>query len=272
MFTRIKIDYNGYSVDAILLAKFSMKREIYIKEKILWITKQSIYSKIDSANMCLIYIPWKYKSKEIAVINQKFIISSSCDFIDNDNIIKIDNFETTHEDNSRLINTHITNFEGYDFLYTKDLIDGLEIFKMKKCLTALYNQFPQVLNDEFDDEKIIDNIFLTSQFRNGSAYIEFQYYEKETTKNVYKNIEHFKLNSLFVSIDSIEHFLDLYFDFFNPCCDHIFDEYGVNYYTQEQSESIYKFIKEADIKGSGDLLAWIQKAYTNHNGFYILGI
>ena len=50
------------------------------------------------------------------------------------------------------------------------------------------------------------------------------------------------------------------------------DLYGVNYYTKDQTLSIIERIKVDKPKEFEILLAWLEKAVTEYNGFFFLGI
>ena len=50
------------------------------------------------------------------------------------------------------------------------------------------------------------------------------------------------------------------------------DPYGVNYYTKEQTFVIIEQIKNDKPQEFDVLVTWLEKATTEHNGFYFLGI
>lgn len=50
------------------------------------------------------------------------------------------------------------------------------------------------------------------------------------------------------------------------------DPYGVNYYTKEQAVVIMEQIKNDKPQEFEALVAWLEKAVTEYNGFFFLGI
>lgn len=50
------------------------------------------------------------------------------------------------------------------------------------------------------------------------------------------------------------------------------DPYGVNYYTKEQTFAIIEKIKTDSSEEFETLLSWLEKAVTEYNGFFFLGI
>ena len=61
-------------------------------------------------------------------------------------------------------------------------------------------------------------MFITNKDRNGSAYIEFQYNDKDLKENKLlkvSNMTNFKSDSIYVYVDEIEKFLDIYEKYFN---------------------------------------------------------
>lgn len=272
MLTKIKINYNEQLIDAILLAKFSIRRKFYEKKKFFGIKREKLIGNFDFNNCYMVYIPWKYRSKEVTLIGENLIKNNFQGFIDKNKIISIENFETIYENENSIIKTYISNFEGYKFLYDKELFKGQSLFNLDICLNILNNELPELLEEEFNDEMFVENMFITFQDKHGSAYLEFQYYKEDSLNTIYKKIKYDKIDSLYVNANKVDHFADIYFDFLNPCKTHNFDIYGVNYYTKEQAKTIYMLIKNANIEYSKNLLQWLEKSFTDYNGFYILGI
>ena len=278
MFTRIKINLNGQVVEAILLAKFSMKVNVYKKKitKFLWIKKAKLITEHKFTDFCMVYIPWKHRMKEIVLVKNELVIENNLTFIDKTNIVKIDSFKTICGDytNSEM---YVKNFEGYDFIYAdRNFIGNVYEYDTEQCLSLLYKNIPEIISEKYDDERIVESLFIPCKNGQGSAYLEFQYCEKEVGKNPFRKIEFKKQTSLLVSANNLEQFLDLYSKFLGPCISPDgsgrFYEFGENYYTKEMAKEIYNKIKRANIKGEEPLLVWLYQAFTEYNGFYILGL
>lgn len=121
-------------------------------------------------------------------------------------------------------------------------------------------------------------MFITCSEKQGSAYFEFQYCKKEfDIKNTLKkDFSFWEKDSLLVHIDYDIEFFDNYADYLKTP-DHIenalkFDAYGVNYYTKEQALTILNMIKKDKPKDFEVFVEWLDKATTEYNGFFFLGI
>ena len=281
MIMKIKAIYNDMTIDCVLLAKFDIevnfKREQ--KKSLLFKWNKFIACK-DYKSVCLVFVPWKHKSKEFAFISKDLVLGD-CDFLDKTNIIKSAEFYSEcieyYFDNKPISNkVLIKNFEGYDFIYQNNsFLANLYNRNSEQCYDLLYKNLPEVFDCEpVDDEIQLKTMFVDIAKRKGSAYIEFQY--AKNVKKPFKKIDNFKEDSLFIHSDNIDWFLQNYGDLFNNCispdCSNRFCDYGVNYYTPEMAKTIFDKLKRLNIIGSEKLIVWLDKAVSSGEGFYILGI
>ena len=122
-----------------------------------------------------------------------------------------------------------------------------------------------------------NKFFITIKEKKGTGYFEFQYCKKELSiKNLINNNEHWKEDSLFVDANSDLNFFENYgfcLYYINPQNQtNQFCEYGVNYYTKEQTKIILDKIEEVKPKDYEIIVAWLEKAINEYNGFYFMGI
>lgn len=121
-------------------------------------------------------------------------------------------------------------------------------------------------------------MFIPCSEKIGSAYYEFQYCKKDLPVKtlVSKGYGFWKEDSILVHIDNDADFFESYRKYLEPTNapngTTEFCYYGVNYYTKEQTRSIVNRIREDKPKEFGTLMAWLEKAITDYNGFYFLGI
>ena len=122
------------------------------------------------------------------------------------------------------------------------------------------------------------NLFLTDGERAGTAYLEFQYCKKTwgIKRLVKDGYGYWEEDSLLVHIDDAEVFFSNYGIYLEPTNapngSQEFSEYGVNYYTREQTLSILKSIKADKPQDFETLFVWLKKAVEEYNGFFFLGI
>ena len=120
-------------------------------------------------------------------------------------------------------------------------------------------------------------MFTTDEERAGTAYYEFQYCKKEgSLKTLEQGNGYWGKDSLLVHIDDENAFFENYGNYLSfPDSQKDtgeIDYFGVNYYTKEQTLSILERIKENQPRECEVLQAWLEKAATEYNGFYFLGI
>lgn len=121
-------------------------------------------------------------------------------------------------------------------------------------------------------------MFIACTEKKGSAYFEFQYCKKDLPlKKLVKpgGYGFWEKDSILVHIDD-DTFFENYLKYLEPTNapngTTEFCYYGINYYTKEQTLSIVKRIKEDKPKEFEIVVAWLEKAITDYNGFYFLGI
>lgn len=122
-------------------------------------------------------------------------------------------------------------------------------------------------------------MFIPCSEKKGSAYYEFQYCKKTwplpklTSPGGYG---YWEKDSILVHIDNDEEFFENYRQYLEPtnAPDGTagFCYYGVNYYTKEQAKALLKRISEDKPKEYEVVVAWLEKAVTDYNGFFFLGI
>ena len=120
-------------------------------------------------------------------------------------------------------------------------------------------------------------MFIPCSEKQGSAYFEFQYCKKEwNIKKLLKKGYSFKeKDSLLVHVSSDSDFFKNYADYLNSSNspDGMMELYvGVNYYTKEQTSVIVEQIKKDKPQEFETLVAWLEKAVTDYNGFFFLGV
>ena len=121
-------------------------------------------------------------------------------------------------------------------------------------------------------------MFIPCIQRQGTAYFEFQYCKKEWNirKILKKGYSFWEKDSLLVHVDGSCDFFEIYGDYLKSPDSYdgmqALDAYGVNYYTKEQTSVIAEQIKKDQPQEFEALVAWLEKAVTEYNGFFFLGI
>ena len=121
-------------------------------------------------------------------------------------------------------------------------------------------------------------MFIVCSKKQGSAYFEFQYCKKEwkIKRILKKGYSFWEKDSLLVHVDNDRDFFENYGDYLktpnSPEGTQELDLYGVNYYTKKQTLAIQEQIINDKPKEFEVLVAWLEKAVTEYNGFYFLGI
>ncbi len=126
--------------------------------------------------------------------------------------------------------------------------------------------------------------FTSQEERNkfgGSYFIELQYCKLAQGTEIEKivsvsSIEYWKNDSLYIYGDDDNTFASCYGKIFtggiyNNKKSGIVDIYGINYYSQEYTDSIMKTITKMKPLDYQALFAWLEKV-REYNGFYILGL
>ena len=282
MITKVKAIYNDMTIDCVLLAKFdievnSLKSE---QKKFLFFKRNKFVECVDCKSVCLVFASWRHKSKEFAFISKELVLGNS-DFLDDTNIIKSVDFcsesvQYYYGDKPITNKVMIKNFEGYDFIYKNNsFLANLYNGASEQCYNLLFKQLHEVFDCEsIDDEIKPETKFIDFTKRKNSDYIEFQF--AKNIKNPFKDIEHFKDESLYIQSVNLDWFMETYGNLFKNCVspngESRFCFYGVNYYPLDMAKLIFYRLKKSKIAGSEKLIVWLEKAVSNGEGLYILGI
>lgn len=119
---------------------------------------------------------------------------------------------------------------------------------------------------------LCEKMLLTDPERNGNEYFEFQYRVKDDEPN-----RKVQKNSLFLYWDDEEAFLEIYAPYFNAMNvltgkKEPFDFYSENAASKEQARLLREKILKHHPKEYEIFAEWLEKAYTEYNGFYISGM
>lgn len=119
---------------------------------------------------------------------------------------------------------------------------------------------------------LCEKILLTDPERKGNEYFEFQYRVKDDEPN-----REVQKNSLFLYWDDEETFFEIYEPYFNAMNvltgkEEPFDFYSENAASKEQARVLREEILKCRPEEYELFAEWLEKAYTEYNGFYISGM
>lgn len=119
---------------------------------------------------------------------------------------------------------------------------------------------------------LCEKMLLTYQERKGDAYFEFQYRRKDYEPN-----EEVQKNSLFLYWDDEEAFWEIYEPYFNAMNvltgkEEPFDFYSENAASKKQAKVLREELLKHHPEEYEIFAEWLEKAYTELNGFYISGM
>lgn len=122
-----------------------------------------------------------------------------------------------------------------------------------------------------------DVVFTRPKDRRGSAYYEFQYCKTDgSVRTIMKSHGSWLDDSLLIYMDDDTKFFEQYGEYLqkpiSPNGSHTFDYAGINYYAPEMARMIIERIKAAQPENCDELLAWLDPAASEYNGFFFLGI
>ena len=181
-------------------------------------------------------------------------------------------FEYNGESLDKYFPDCVEDDEVYDFIRDTWLGQGAKWWsESRKQPTdwSLINQLNNIKGYMFEKNK------------KAGGFGEFQYCDKDLPiKDLldYNNIENWKDDSLY--IEYATYTSDLFWEYYLPILKNAyidenkigFDDFGVNYYTPEQTLFIYNQIKENEnLPDREILLAWLKVVIDKYNGFYFLG-
>lgn len=118
-------------------------------------------------------------------------------------------------------------------------------------------------------------LFLLCAERKGTAYFEFQYCKKDWSvrKLLRRGYKFWESDSLLVYIDDEEKFFSDYQKYLKPPDGKSeVDPFGINYYSKKHANNILKRIQEEKPTDWEILAKWLEKAASEYNGFFFLGI
>lgn len=149
---KILIKYNNREVPAILLARFDMVDKEFVSVKGLFGKIKDIFTPIQR-QYCLVFIPWKHKEKELALISIYDVIT--IDKLVGNDIVSIEKYISPFtEENPYYAEYKISNFVGHRFVYDyKNFIADIRNQCFEKPLEILYQHYPELLQEEFDEEQ-----------------------------------------------------------------------------------------------------------------------
>ncbi len=119
---------------------------------------------------------------------------------------------------------------------------------------------------------LCEKMLLTYPERKGNGYFEFQYRAKDDEPNL-----EFQKNSLFLYWDDEEAFLEIYEPYFNAMNlltgkEEPFDFFSENAASKEQARVLREELLKHHPEEYEVFAEWLEKAYTEYNGFYISGM
>ena len=148
---KIIIKYENREVPAIMLARFDMINDEFISLKGFFGKIKKVFVPMKH-QYCLVFIPWKHREKEIAIIHvEKAITLAKLSGVD---IVSVDNYVSPFTEESPYYEEYqISNFVGYQFIYHyKNYIADVRNQCFEKPLEILYKHHPELLLEEFNDE------------------------------------------------------------------------------------------------------------------------
>ena len=146
---KIIIKYNNREVIAVLLARFDMMDNEFVSVKGLFGRTKEVLMPMNR-QYCLVFIPWKDKEKELALISVCDIITMD-KLIGND-IVSVEKYISPFEqENPYHKEYQISNFIGYNFIYEyKNFIADIRNHCFDKPLEILYYHKPELLHQQFE--------------------------------------------------------------------------------------------------------------------------
>ena len=146
---KVLIQYDNKEIPAFFLAHFHRMQVEILPVKGLFGRIKSRLASVDRHD-CLVFIPWKHREKELALISMSDIIGF--DRIVDEDVISVKQYISSTTDDP-YGECEILDFVGYKFIYEcknfiADLIDGSQ-----KPYEIFYQLYPELLQEEFDEEQ-----------------------------------------------------------------------------------------------------------------------
>lgn len=149
---RILIKYNNREIIAVLLARFNMIDNELISIKGLFGRIKDILTPTER-QYCLVFIPWKHQTKELALISMRDVVT--LDKLIGDDIVSAEKYISPFtEEEPYYMEYKISDFVGYKFIYDyRNFIGDIRNQCFTKPLEILYQRHPELLQEEFDEEQ-----------------------------------------------------------------------------------------------------------------------
>ena len=149
---KITVYYKNKKVLAFLLARFNMLDDEIRHVKGLFGRNKQITFRVNR-QYCLVFIPWKRQEKELAFIPIEQVIT--LDALVGDDVVEVEKYVSPFtEEAPYYAQLEISNFVGYNFIYDyKNFIADIKNQCPTKPLNILYERHPELLQEEFDEEK-----------------------------------------------------------------------------------------------------------------------
>ena len=148
----ILIQYGNREIPAILLARFNMVDNEFVSVRGFLGRIKDILTPLDR-QYCLVFIPWKHKAKELSIVSVQDVIT--IDKLVGDDIVSVEKYVSPFtEEDPYYAECKISNFVGYKFVYEyKNFIANIRNQCFTTALEILYQHHPELLHEEFDEEK-----------------------------------------------------------------------------------------------------------------------
>ena len=148
----ILIQYGNREIPAFLLARFNMVDNEFVSVRGFLGRIKDILTPLDR-QYCLVFIPWKHKAKELSIVSVQDVIT--IDKLVGDDIVSVEKYVSPFtEEDPYYAEFKISNFVGYKFVYEyKNFIANIRNQCFTTALEILYQNHPELLHEEFDEEK-----------------------------------------------------------------------------------------------------------------------
>ena len=149
---KILIKYNDKETSAFFLARFDMVDKEVVSQKGLFGKIKNVLVDTKSPYY-LMFIPWKHREKELALIPVRDVIIVD-KRVDEDMVSVKKYISPFTEELPYYTEYEISDFVGYKFICDyKNFIADIRNQCFNKPLEILYQHYPQLLHEEFDEEQ-----------------------------------------------------------------------------------------------------------------------
>ncbi len=149
---KITFYYKNEKTEGFLLARFNTFKDETLRVKSLFRKNKEITLPI-ARHYCLIFIPWKRQEKQLALIPIEKVLTLQ--ELVGENVVRVEKYVSPFtEEAPYYAQLEISNFIGYHFVYDyKNFISDVRNECPTKALNILYKHHPELLQEEFDEEK-----------------------------------------------------------------------------------------------------------------------